>query len=302
MRPLETWEEVGTRVALARESNALTQTALASRAAMERTALAKVESGKRALSSLELARLATVLGRPIQWFVSESPPAVVSRRASLDGPSDDLDVVVDTFARDVELLIELGSLSPAHQVGDIGIPETLREVEDVARTARERTGEPDGPLTNLIAKVEALGLYAASIDLPGHATEGAYVALEGAGVAVINGAQDAGRRRFTLAHELGHHVFADEYATDWALAESRDEREKRINVFAIHFLMPRASITNDWGSTPRERRPSSSSDPACGRLSGQLDRSLHPAAESWPHRAGGGRRSAGEDADTGRLL
>jgi Zn-dependent peptidase ImmA (M78 family) len=39
---------------------------------------------------------------------------------------------------------------------------------------------------------------------------------------------------------------ADEYSTDWAVAESRDEREKRINAFAIHFLMPRSSVVRDW--------------------------------------------------------
>jgi Zn-dependent peptidase ImmA (M78 family)/DNA-binding XRE family transcriptional regulator len=265
LRPLESWEEVGRRVAEARDQAGLTQTALAQRVRLERTALAKVESGRRGLSSLELARLASELEKPIQWFVTEPPPTVVSRRASSLELPDDLDVLVDTFARDVELLVELGSLRTSDVRREGRVPKTLTEAERLALAIREELDEPDGALTNLIGKVESLGLYVASVDLPGGLPDGAYVALEGAGATVINGTQDAGRRRFTLAHELGHHVIADEYATDWAVAESKDERERRINAFAIHFLMPRSSVVRDWQTYGGEHEPR----PAAIRLAAQ---------------------------------
>lgn len=245
-RPLESWEAVGQRVAEAREAAGLTQGALAQEINLERTALAKIESGVRGLSSLELARLALALDRPIQWFVSESPPAVVSRRtASIDTPAG-LDTVVETFARDVEFLVELGSLKvenpwTAHQV-----PETFSQAADLAREVHEHLNLPAGPVISLASVIEQLGVFTISEAFAEGQADGAYIALEGSGAVVINGAQDAGRRRFTLAHELGHHIIADEYSTDWSIAEPRDEREKLVNAFAIHFLMPATSVRQAW--------------------------------------------------------
>lgn len=60
-------------------------------------------------------------------------------------------------------------------------------------------------------------------------------AVESAAGAVVNGDTDSGRRRMTLAHELGHWLCGDAYDV-WA----RDDRERMLNSFAIHFLAPRA--------------------------------------------------------------
>ena len=61
------------------------QPVAATRIALDCTALAKVETGNRHLSALELASLARATGLPIDWFVAESAPIVASRRASLKG-------------------------------------------------------------------------------------------------------------------------------------------------------------------------------------------------------------------------
>jgi hypothetical protein len=65
-------------------------------------------------------------------------------------------------------------------------------------------------------------------------------------VALVNGASESGRRRFTIAHELGHHVFDDEYDPDWVVGADATEREKIVNAFAIHFLMPRSAALPRW--------------------------------------------------------
>lgn len=59
-------------------------------------------------------------------------------------------------------------------------------------------------------------------DLGEEGRDGAYVAVDKWGVALINGSVDPGRRRFNLAHELGHHLFADAYAPGDDLASERD--------------------------------------------------------------------------------
>ena len=75
--------------------------------------------------------------------------------------------------------------------------------------------------------------------------EGSYVALARGGVALIQGQSQVGRRRFTTAHELGHHVLADEYSSEWVKG-GKDERERLISAFAIHLLMPRQAAKRRW--------------------------------------------------------
>jgi len=258
LRPLDSWREVGRRVAAARSARGFTQAALANAIGLERTALAKIEAGSRGLGSLELARLAEALARPIESFVAESLPAVVSRRAEELESTRELDLVAQDFARDVQLLVDLEALKPAPNE-PVGVPSTFEEVEQLAADIRRRLDAPTGPLVSLDAAAEELGLYVLVLRFDADAGEGAYVALERGGATVINGGQPSGRRRYTLAHEIGHHVMGDEYVSDWELDRPRDETEKRINAFAIHLLMPRGSVISDWrrfggSASPQEAR------------------------------------------------
>jgi len=69
---------LGRRIAEARRSAGVTQAALAKRISTERSAISKCESGRRAVGALELARIAQVLNRPVEWFLpvdAESDPA-----------------------------------------------------------------------------------------------------------------------------------------------------------------------------------------------------------------------------------
>jgi Zn-dependent peptidase ImmA (M78 family)/DNA-binding XRE family transcriptional regulator len=245
VRFFETWEEVGARVADAREALGITQAQLASQAGLDRTALAKIERGNRGMSSLELARLATSLQRPIEWFVREAPPAVVSRRQALieSTTSSSLDTLLEQAARDVELLLELGGLPDAEPRR----PRALRnfdDAENLASEVRSDIGAPDGPLNDLGAAVEQMGLRAFVFELE-KAADGAYAAISNVGVTVVNGSMPSGRRRFTLAHELGHHLLLDAYSTDY-LDEGAGTLEGLMNAFAAYLLMPRRSIVAFW--------------------------------------------------------
>lgn len=54
----------------------MSQAALARALPLDRTAVSKIESGRRRVSSVELNAIGRTLNRPIQWFFSEpSPPA-----------------------------------------------------------------------------------------------------------------------------------------------------------------------------------------------------------------------------------
>lgn len=69
---------VGRRVAEARRAAGLNQTEVAGAVGLHRTAVSKIESGRRGVDSVELGRLAELLGRPVEWFLA-APGRTLSR-------------------------------------------------------------------------------------------------------------------------------------------------------------------------------------------------------------------------------
>ncbi len=237
---------IGQRIAMARNDIGLSQSQLALQLGMDRTAIAKMESGTRKVSAGELVRLAMALDRPIDWFVTESPPAVVSRREDplASGQSRLLDRTVERLARDVDFL-RREEILRYQDIRHLSMPLTVDEAETAAAQARGWLGVGDGPLLNLQKHCETLGMLGFSVDLGAEGGDGAYVDAGGWGVALVNGAVDPGRRRFNLAHELGHHLFADAYAPEVTISVAT-EAERIINAFAAHLLLPRLGVQEAW--------------------------------------------------------
>ncbi len=241
-----TQADLGRRIADARAQAGVTQADLAAGIGLERTALVRIESGERKVSATELVAIAGALGRPVDWFFAESPAAVVSRRRdpAVGGFSRALDRALENAARDVAFLEGRGLLSPAERPGH-SAPRSFEDAEDLARVVRAEAGQPDGPLLDLQSVAESLGLLGFSLALGPDAGDAAYVEVGNLGVAVINGTTDPGRRRFSLAHELGHHLTGDAYEPSPRLGASGTER--MFNAFAAHLLMPRSSVQGIWG-------------------------------------------------------
>jgi Zn-dependent peptidase ImmA (M78 family)/transcriptional regulator with XRE-family HTH domain len=250
--PLESWEEVGARVALGRERAGFTQRELSERLGMDRSALTRVERGQRRLDVLELTRLAETLGRSVEWFVTATPSAILSHRSGLtsDQNAERLADQLELIWRDVELLVEVRSLALPGAALHSGV-SSPSEAEAGAVEARRLLGST-GPIHDLQAAVETVGLLAFSLDLGPAVVDGGYIRADGIGIALVNGTADPGRRRFTLAHELGHHLLADEYTTDFGLGTSRSDREALIDTFAVHLLMPRRDVVSRWSELSAE--------------------------------------------------
>ena len=240
-----TQADVGRRIADARTEAGMTQADLAARIGLERTALVRMESGERKVSATELVAIADALDRPVDWFFAESPAAVVSRRRdpAVGGFSRSLDRALENAARDVAFLEDRRLLSSAERVVHKA-PESFEDAENLARSVRATAGQPDGPLLDLQSVAESLGLLGFSLELGADAGDAAYVEVGNLGVAVINGTTDPGRRRFSLAHELGHHLTGDAYEPSPRLGAS--DTERMFNAFAAHLLMPRSSVLSIW--------------------------------------------------------
>ena len=231
----------------------MTQAELGSRMGLDRTAIAKIETGRRKVSAAELVQFATVLDRPIDWFVTDSPPAVVSRRAdpAAEG-SALLDRRIERLARDIEYLEREQILRPPEQ-RVLDLPGSNEQAESAAVTVRKWLALPTGPMLDLQSRCETLGLLAFSLELGDEGRDAAYVRADHWGVTLVNGSVDPGRRRFNLAHELGHHIFDDAYAPETIISPG-SETERLINVFAVHLLLPRGDVERAMLEFPEERR------------------------------------------------
>jgi Zn-dependent peptidase ImmA (M78 family)/transcriptional regulator with XRE-family HTH domain len=240
-----TQADLGRRIADARTESGMTQAELAASIGLERTALVRIESGERKVSATELVAIAASLDRPVDWFFTESPAAVVSRRRdpAVGGFSRVLDRALENAARDVAFLEDRRLLASAERPAR-KTPESFEDAEDLARDVRAEVGRQDGPLLDLQSVAESLGLLGFSLALGPDAGDAAYVAVGNLGVAVINGTTDPGRRRFSLAHELGHHLAGDAYEPSPRLGAS--DTERMFNAFAAYLLMPRSSVLSVW--------------------------------------------------------
>lgn len=247
--------DLGRRISQARLEAEMTQADLGRAVGLDRTAIAKLETGARKVSATELVALAAALDRPIDWFVVESPPSVVSRRSDglVGGRSRMLDVKIDRLARDLAFLMDQGILTDANTRPVLELPSDVAGAESLALRARSLMGVSDGPLFDMQRACERVGLLAFSLDIGSIGGDAAYVEVGNMGVALINGSADPGRRRFSLAHELGHHLFGDAYAPEVSVAGA-DGVERLISAFAIHVLLPRQSVTEVWRSLADQDR------------------------------------------------
>ena len=247
-------DELGTRIAEARQRAGLTQKQCADEMGLNRSSLAKIETGTRRVTVLELERFADLFDMRMEWFLENAPPAIVSRRNASDPgePSTKIDLTVERVAREVEFLRTLDGEPELRSPSAFEMPKSESEIEDCARKARKLLDySPKEPAVGLGARVAEIGLLAFTLPLGDEAADGASVLLTVGGVAVINGTRHFARRRLTLAHELGHFLFADEYSIDWQVAdELADGNEARIDRFARALLLPENAMRASWPSSP----------------------------------------------------
>lgn len=245
---------LGLRVAQARQRAGLKQEDLARSSGLDRSALAKIETGARRVTALELARLAAAVDERIEWFVNEPTPSIVSHRNMTDPgePSPRIDDAIDRVARAVEFASQHDhGLEAALQViPTFQEPTDSAGTETLAEQARDLLGiDRDAPLHGLSSKLVAAGVLTFVMDLGAESADAGSVHLRAGAVAVVNGALRTGRRRLALAHEFGHVLVADPYTVDWRIdSGTASARERSIDRFARALLLPRASLTARWES------------------------------------------------------
>lgn len=248
-------QALGARVARAREDVGLTQAGLGRAVDLDRTAISRLETGERKLSVPEMVAIADVLKRPLSFFLQAPSAVVISRRNDTSTAHDTtfaLDAELEQFTADIRFLDGMALLDARERPESAATPEDHVDAERLAQAARRGAGLASEPVPDLSAACERLGLLTFSAPLGQFGPDGGCVEVEAAsvtlGAAVINGEAPPGRRRMTLAHELGHWLTGDAYDT-----AASTEAERMLNSFAIHFLAPRAGVIALWNE--RQHRP-----------------------------------------------
>ncbi|ODR94753.1 transcriptional regulator [Methyloceanibacter stevinii] len=233
---------IGNKLKVARSALGLSLRALADAmdGIVSAQAIGKYERNEDMPSSRVLIALAKALDVSEEYLLSDDDIALegVEFRKKLDASSREKGVLrgraIHMLERylAVEDLLQLRSIeweqprSAPHPVEDV------RDAEDAARSVRDDWGLGNDPIPQLAELLEERGIKVLSLDLVDVDGLAAKVRRKGrtaARVIVVKRSTWSERKRFNLAHELGHMVLAP--------CEGVDE-EKAAHRFASAFLMP----------------------------------------------------------------
>ena len=238
----------GRRLRLAREAQKLSQRSLAAKVETTPSAISQFESGVSKPAPETVARLALALGYPPRFFAQplgdrlelsdchfrklRSVPMAEQRQVLARG-----DLLLSVVQQLRELVV-----FPTEQIsGHMTDVESLEEMEALAERLRDTWELGLGPISDMIALLERLGVLV--LELRGHsrALDAFSTWFNGQPLVFLSSDKNSSsRRRFDCAHELGHlltHRDAD---------PGNKDLENQANRFASAFLMPASSFSKEY--------------------------------------------------------
>lgn len=246
MGTVKDFAELGARVRQVRMGVGLDQSELAGACGLERSALSRIESGYRKVSALELSRIAEALKVSLVDLVAVPEPDVVAARKPVgEGATPKerkefrAELELDRAWRDLCQLREAGLISPAQlSFGGQGV-SSREQAQQTAREVRSFLAAGDEPLEGMADVAAEVGLWIRTTKAD---IDGVSMTPEpGLGVALVYEGLDPGRRRTTVAHEIGHHVFGDTYEAAGHYNRPA-EGERLVDDFAAELLLPQAAV------------------------------------------------------------
>lgn len=243
------------RLKIARKKAGLSLRDLAERSVppVSAQALSKYEAGKMMPSSAVLVGLAKALGSSVDFLMSAEVAAldgVEFRRHSASSAKDR--AVVEAMVTEqlegifsIEDVLGLPASVDAFEDLEAGPVASLEEAEEQAERLRDLWDLGSDPLPSVSALLEDKGIHVIEVALP-ERVSGMACSVKRAGrdgstaVIVVSREINTERKRFTLAHELGHRIIRN---------VTGDVRlEKAIDRFAGAFLVPAAHLQAEVGA------------------------------------------------------
>ena len=243
--PTTAW--ISKRIREARELLGWTQAMLAEQLGRTQTAVSYWEAAKRKPSLDDLIDLADALNRDVDYFLppaSIRQPVATALRAELARMgSDELQNAIEGVLAQTE-----GAELPTQSVR-VG----ARHPSYAANELLEQAGvsAPPVPVEELVMQC---GVLLHKGKLP-EAVSGLLIELAHGALIAVNKVHVTTRQRFTIAHELGHHLLAHTERFhlnlgDGTPAEYNYRLERAANEFAADLLMPRPLVTKAFQENP----------------------------------------------------
>jgi Zn-dependent peptidase ImmA (M78 family)/transcriptional regulator with XRE-family HTH domain len=252
-------EDLASRLREAREAAGLKQEDAARHLGISRSSVAQIELSNRAVSSLELDRLAHLYGRDIRDFLAAEfrPEDSLVALFRADSGVAGRDEVVKAIGDCVALARELANLEGLLGLdrAQLGVPayssggalrtkwQAIEQGMRVAADERRRLGLTIRPVSDAADLLGSEGVRTALLDLPEDVSGLTLMDPTLSLFVVVNRRHSLLRRRFSWLHEYAHVLFDRQLRGTLSRASNRDElAEVRANSFAACFLMPEEGI------------------------------------------------------------
>lgn len=240
-------------VTLAREAKGLSQAQVAEAIkdvapdgqAMSQAFISKVEAGLLDLSGERLKQVAAVLDCPVALLVDDTPIQGVEvtclhhrrRHSKINAVTmRRIEAITHLSRVSVEGLLSDVELAPEVELQRLDIDAYGGDPAAVARALRAAWRVPTGPIQNVLALLEAVGIIIVIRPLGTRAQDAVSTWPHGPGqppIMVLTAGLDPDRQRFTTCHEAGHVIMH---------TLPSDNQEIEADQFASEFLMPAADI------------------------------------------------------------
>jgi Zn-dependent peptidase ImmA (M78 family)/transcriptional regulator with XRE-family HTH domain len=266
-------EELARRLREAREASGLTQEDVARELGLSRPSVVQLEQGRRAVSGLELDRLAYLYGRDLREFLAAEFRAedslVALFRAAPNAVRDEVLGAVRgclALARELanlEALLGLDRSQVGAPIYSAALPrakgQAIEQGSRVAGEERRRLGLGFRPLEDVPELLEGEGVRTALVDLPEEVSGLTLMEPSLSLFVVANRRHPLLRRRFSWIHEYAHVLFDRNRKGTLSRAENQEDLpEVRANAFAAAFLLPaegvRDFLANLGKGQPRRER------------------------------------------------
>jgi Zn-dependent peptidase ImmA (M78 family)/transcriptional regulator with XRE-family HTH domain len=256
-----TQEELGRRLRRARERAGLTQEEAGRALELDDTAVTKIERGKRGIAALELKRLAALYHAPLEDLLEDSPSELeVPLKIAMRAGAQVLGPKAETMKRRLQRIVAddrwLRKCEPEGLqtpiFSPVTIPDGIRGFSRGYKGAeffRERYGLGASPIADVAILADEVGVVVARMPLGDDfdSPDGCSAVDPETGAAYIhiNSDKPRVRRRFTIAHELGHlalgHLVGGQVIVDETV-QGKSPQEQEANAFAAGLLMPAEGV------------------------------------------------------------
>ncbi len=209
----------------------------------QKSTISGFEVGKIQPEASVLMALSRFFGVPLVWLMHQPKLKVkwLAYRKHSALPAK-VRETIEVYARDVaELHLDLQTLLYPHK--KVGFPERINvsnteEAEEAAGILRKEWGLDNEPITSLTQTAENNGVIVIDWNRPTERFDGlSGWCKDSVPVIISKGNVSADRKRFSLAHELGHLV----------MNTPDDQAEKLAHRFAAALLVPKEAVLRELG-------------------------------------------------------